>query len=197
MARRKQSITPRRGRPAGQKNLKKIEGGYVNQHGVVFTPEEKKRLELSVDRSNRRVKKQIAEADALNPNHAQLRLMGKQSDFIVSHQPKTLQRFKNKEEFEDFMVKQERIQSGEYLDDAVRLYKRNYMEAVRNVFGDEAKDIEMKIRMMKPEDYRKAVEGNEFLEIGYLYESDALEGKKQQIRKALGMKQKEDYFAPL
>ena len=95
------------------------------------------------------------------------------------------------------MDKQSRIQTGEYLEDRTRLYKKNYMKALDNVFGDEAKGIKMKIRMMKPEDYRKMVENDEFLEINYIYEVDAQEGKLAQIRKSLGMKQPDEMFQPL
>lgn len=186
----------RGGRGAGKKNLKRVDGGYQNKYGVTFTEQQKKDLERSVNRSNYQRKKMIAEADALNPRNAQLRTMGKESDFIISRQSKSLQQFKSMEDYERYMDKQSRIQSGEYLEDATRLYKRNYMKALDNVFGKEANGIKMKIRMMKPEDYRKLVESNEDLEIGYLYDPDDLDAKRAQIRKCLGMKQ-EDYFNPI
>ena len=182
----------RGGRTQGRKNLVKLDGAYVNQHGITFTEEQKKALERAVNRSNYRRKKMQAEADKLNPQNAQLRLMGKESDFIISRQSKSLQRFKTMEDYEKFMDKQERIQSGEYLDDATRHYKRNYMKALDNAFGDEAKDIKMKVRMMKPEEFRKMVESDELAEIGYIYDPQARSGKLNQIRASFGMKQKED-----
>ena len=182
----------RGGRSPGRKNLKKSSEGYINQHGVKFTPEQKKALERAVDRSNYRRKKQMAEVDALNPNNTQLRLMGKESDFIITRQSKSLQRFKSMEEYEAFMDKQARIQSGEYLEERTRLYKRNYMQALDNVFGEDAKDIKMKVRMMKPEQFRKMVESDELLEIGYIYDPSARTGKMNQIRASFGMKLKED-----
>ena len=180
------------GRQSGRKNLQKVDGGYVNQHGVTFTDEQKKALERAVDRSNYRRKKMLAEADELNPNNKQLRLMGKESDFILSRQSKSLQRFKSMEDYDKYMRKQERIRTGEHLDEMTRLYKRNYMKALDNVFGDDAKDVKMKIRMMKPEEYRKLVESDELTEIGYVYDPQARAGKLNQIRASLGMKQKED-----
>lgn len=188
----------RGGRQPGQKNLKKTREGYVNKHGVTFTAEQKKALERAVDRSNYRRKKQIAEADARNPQNHQLRLMGKESDFIISRQTKSLQRFKSMEEYEAYMDKQARIQSGQYLEDATRLYKRNYMSAIDNVFGEDARDIKMKVRMMKPEQFRKMVEDNELLEISYIYDPSARAGRMNQIRASLGMKPKEeDLFSDL
>lgn len=188
----------RGGRVPGRKNLKKVDGGYVNQYGVTFTKEQKKALERAVNKSNYRRKRQQAEVDRLNPNNAQLRLMGKESDFIISRQSKSLQRFKSLEDYEKFMDKQARIHSGEYLDDRTRLYKRNYMKALDNVFGDDAKDVKMKVRMMKPEKFRELVESNELAEINYIYDPSARTGKLNQIRASFGMKQKEeDLFSEL
>lgn len=178
----------RGGRGSGKKNLKKVDGGLENQYGVVFTKEQKKALEKAVNRSNYRRKKQIEEADRLNPNHSQLRLMGKESDFIITRQSKSLQRFKSMEEYEQFMDKQARIQSGQYLEDRTRLYKRNYMQAVMNELGD--KGIAMRVRMMKPEDFRKLVEekGDE-MEIHYVYGAEARIGRINTIRRLLGMRE--------
>jgi hypothetical protein len=131
----------RGGRRSGRKNLIRVDGGIVNQHGVTFTDEQKKALERAVNRSNYQRKKMQAEVDALNPRNSQLRLMGKESDFIITRQSKSLQQFKSMADFEKFMDKQARIQSGEYLEDRTRLYKRNYMKALDNAFGDEAKDV--------------------------------------------------------
>lgn len=190
--------TYRGGRKPGRKNLERVAGGYKNQHGLTFTEEQKKALERAVDKSNYQRKKMLAEADELNPRNSQLRLMGKESDFIISRQSKSLQQFKSMEDYDKFMTKQDRIRSGEYLDDATRLYKRNYMKALDNAFGESAKDIKMKVRMMKPEEFRKMVESNELAEIGYVYDPSAQAGKLNQIRTAFGMRQKEeDLFSEL
>lgn len=183
----------RGGRGTGKKNLKKVDGGLQNQYGVTFTKEQKRALERAVDRSNYRRKKQLAEADKLNPNHSQLRLMGKESDFIITRQSKSLQRFKSMEEYEQFMDKQARIQSGEYLEDRTRLYKSNYMKAIDNVFGEAGAGVKMKVRMMKPEKFRELVEtlGDE-MEIGYIYDPQARMGKLNKIRSLLGMRELEE-----
>ena len=182
----------RGGRKPGKKNLVRTDGGLKNKHGVTFTEEQKKALERAVNRSNYQRKKMQAEADKLNPQGAQLRLMGKESDFIISRQSKSLQQFKSMEDYEKYMDKQARIQSGEYLDERTRAYKRNYMKALDNAFGDDAIDIKMKVRMMKPEEFRKMVESDEMAEIGYIYDPQARSGKLNQIRSSFGMKQKED-----
>lgn len=199
MAKRK--ITP--GRNPGQKNLKRVDGGYMNQHGVVFSEEQRKALERAVNRSNYQRKKQL-ETEAEMPHRIggqdtggsrrQLQLMGSESDFIISHQSKNMQGFKSMKDYERYMDKQARIQSGEYLEDRTRLYKRNYMQALENAFGDDAKDVKMKVRMMKPEDFRKMVQSDEVAEIGYIYDPSARAGKLNQIRKAFNMREKEEDF---
>ena len=183
----------RGGRGSGKKNLKKTPGGLQNQYGVTFTPEQKKALERAVDKSNYRRKKMLTEAEKLNPNHSQLRLMGKESDFIITRQSKSLQGFKSMEDFEKFMDKQARIQSGEYLEDRTRLYKANYMKAIDNVFGEAGAGVRMKVRMMKPEKFRELVEtmGDE-MEIGYIYDPQARMGKLNKIRSLLGMQELEE-----
>ena len=176
----------RGGRQSGRKNLVKVDGGYLNQHGVLFTEEQKKDLERSVNRSNYQRKKMQAEADLINPRNRDLRLMGKESDFIVSRQSKSLQQFKSMEDFEKFLDKQSKIQSGEYLADRTRLYKQNYMKAVQNELGDAG--IAMRIRMMKPEDFRKLVEEKgEDLEIGFVYDPSTKVARRNTIRETLGM----------
>ena len=190
----------RGGRTPGRKNLKRVDGGFQNQHGVTFTEEQKKALERAVNRSNYQRKKMLEHEakqphiiGGVNTGHSrqQLLLMGKESDFIISRQSKSLQRFKSMADYESFMVKQEKIQSGEYLDDRTRLYKRNYMKALDNAFGDDAKDVKMKVRMMKPADFRAMVERDELAEIGYIYDPSAKAGKLNQIRATFNMKEKE------
>lgn len=181
----------RGGRTPGKKNLVKVDGGVKNKHGVTFTDEQKKALERAVNRSNYQRKKMQAEADRLNPQNSQLRLMGKESDFIISRQSKSLQQFKSMEDYEKYMDKQARIQSGEYLDEKTREYKRNYMKAVREELGD--KGIEMRIRMMKPEDFRKLVETNgDDMEISYVYDASAKKVRIDRIRDLLGMQPSQD-----
>lgn len=184
----------RGGRQAGKKNLKRVDGGFKNQYGVTFSEEQKKALERAVNRSNYQRKKMMAEEDKLNPNANQLRLMGKESDYIISRQSKSLQRFKSLEDYEKFMDKQARIQSGEYLRDKARLYKRNFITSLMETYGDEAKDIAMKIRMMKPEEYMKMVASDEVLEIRYVPSDMLVSGRLNQLRSALGMKLKDDWF---
>lgn len=193
----------RGGRKEGVKNLKKTERGtLVNQHGVEFTPEEKRALENAANAVNRKRKKMLKEAATLprmvggrdtGDTVGSLQMMGKESDFILARRSKSLQRFRTRKEFEWFMNSARSALSPSYIDDRTRLYKRNYQQALINAYGEKStKDIRMKIRMMKPEDFRKLVESDELAEIGYIYDDTEIEGKLNTIRATLGMKLKEE-----
>ena len=191
----------RGGREAGRKNLKRVDGGLQNQHGVIFTPEEKKALEQAVNTANRK-RARMLEQEAKLPRMvggkdtgdtvASLQLMGKESDFILQRKTKSLQRFQTKEDYNRYMKNLERVNKRDYITERVRLYKRNHMKAIENAYGDEAKDVLMKIRMMKPQDYMRMVQQDEMLEIGYIYDPSARSGKLNQLRGSLGMKLKEE-----
>lgn len=192
------------GRQKGRKNLVKLDGGNVqNQYGVVFTQQQKKALESAVNRVNRKRVKMLEEEGNLprlvagqpsGQSVQQLQLMGKESDFIISRKSKSLQRFKSEKEYDKYMKNLERVLSDDYVVDRVKLYKRNHMKALENVFGDDAKDVIMKIRMMKPKDYMKMIQSDEMLEVNYVYDPSDREGKLNQIRASMGMKLKESFI---
>lgn len=204
MSSKNRKSAPRSGRAKGSKNLKRAANGQrVNQHGVSFSDADKAKLENLVNKANYRRKKMLKEAATL-PRMAggketgdtvgSLQLMGKESDFILARKTKSLQRFKSRDQFDQYLKQLERVNSPEYLDERTRDYKRNYSAALDNVFGDEAKDVKMKIRMMKPEEYRKIVEQDEDLEISYIYDVSERTAKLNKIRRALGMKEKEEEY---
>lgn len=191
------------GRVEGRKNLKKTADGVINQHGVTFTNDERKALVNAVNTANRKRQKMLQDEGQLprlvggkptGDTVQSLQLMGKESDFIISRKSKSLQRFKSKEDYNRYMDSLKAVNSPSYLDDRTRLYKRNHMKALENVFGDEAKDVIMKIRMLPPAEYRRLLQSDEMLEVGYVYDPSARSGKLNQIRAALGMNLKEEWY---
>lgn len=192
----------RGGRKKGTKNLKRLDDGRLqNQNGVIFTEAEKKALERLVNSANTKRTKML-KMEATLPRMVrgvdtgqtigQLQLMGKESDFIITRKSKSLQRFNSRAEFDKYITYLEKVNRKDYIRDRIRLYKRNYIKALQNVSGDLSKDIQMKVRMMKPEQYMRMVASNEELEINFFYTTQQLEGKLNQIRAALHMKLKED-----
>ena len=186
----------RGGRSKGKKNLKHVDGGVINKHGVFISDEEAKQLVCDVNKSNRIRKKMLAVEDADNkgkkdtPN---LRTMGKESVYSISRQSKSLQRFKSREDFEHYLDKQHRIHTGEYQLERARAYKRNFIESLLDVYGDDAKDIAMKVRMMKPDEYMRMVAQDEVLEISYVDSQSKVAGRLNQLRVHLGMKLKDEW----
>ena len=195
---------PTSGRQKGAKNLVKLDDGRIqNKHGVIFTDEEKRKLESAVNQANKKRRDMIKEEANLprlqggkhsGDTVASLQVMGKESDFIISRKTKSLQRFESKEQFERYLDNLKQINSPDYIENRTRLYKRNHMKALKNVFGDDAKDVVMKIRMMKPEEYRRRLQADEFLEVNYIYDPSARTGKLNQIRQSLGMQEKEEEY---
>lgn len=195
---------PTSGRQKGAKNLVKLDDGRIqNKHGVVFTEAEKRKLESAVNQANKKRRDMLKEEANLprlqggkhrGDSVASLQAMGKESDFIISRKTKSLQRFESKEQFERYLDNLRKINSPDYIEDRTRLYKRNHMKALENVFGDDAKDVIMKIRMMKPEEYRRRLQADEFLEVNYIYDPSARTGKLNQIRQSLGMQEKEEEY---
>lgn len=187
----------------GRINMKRVDGGWMNQYGVVFTDAERRAMRKATKASNAKRAAEVAAWEAqphnvggteLAPNKTQLLTMGKEPEFIVAQQHGNAQKFKNKAEFEKYMRKQERIMSGEYEVEKIRLYKRNFTDALLQTYGDQAKDIAMKIRTMKPKEYMQMVANDERLEIRYAPSHEKIEGRLNEIRQALGMKLKDEWL---
>lgn len=186
----------------GRKNLIYLNDGRIkNQHGVIFTDKEKRALESAVVRANRKRSEQLKEAATLprtvrgkdtGDTLATKLQMGFESDFIIAKKSKSLQRFTNKTEFNKYMKYLEKVNSKEYLDERTRLYKRNYIKALENVHGDNARDVKMKVRMMKPADFRKIIEQDELVEISDVYAPQDKASELERIRTSFGMKSKDN-----
>jgi hypothetical protein len=186
----------------GRKNMKRVEGGWQNQHGVVFTDEQRKTMERAVRKSNRQREKEV-EADRQRPRKVageiiekdknQLHTMGKENEFIVSQQDKSMQRFKSQEDYENFMRKQEAIQSGQYANDRANAYRENFTKSLKEVYGKDAQDIVEHVNAMSPTDYIDLVAHDEVLEIGYEDSEKLVVGRLNDIRKALGIAEKDEW----
>lgn len=193
-----------KGRQPGRKNLKRTESGdLLNQYGVVFTEQEKRALESAVNSANRKRSNMLKQEATLprmvggkdtGDTVGSLHLMGKESDFILAKKTKSLQRFQTKEQYNKYMANLRKVNDRDYVTERIRLYKRNHMTALENAYGDDAKDVIMKIRMMKPKDYMEMIQKDENLEISYVYDPSARSGKLNQIRASMGMKLKEEEY---
>ena len=182
------------GRPKGSKSLKRTKNGFRNQYGIEFTEKERRDLRNSITRSNRWIDKQRAAEGQLDlyvgginkgVKKSQLQLMGQESDFIISQQKGTLQEFRTKKEYREYMKKQKLIQSGRYLEFKTRAYKENHQAAIKNVFGDAGKGLAMRIRMMKPEQYRRMIQSDELADIQFVYDEIDAQSKLETLHALL------------
>ena len=185
------------GRVKGRKNLTKLDNGnLLNQHGVEFTVSERKALESAVNRANLKRKKMLeAEGNLPRLNAGKdtgqkvstLQAMGKESDFIIARRSKSLQRFKSREDFEHYMEQLEMVNSGDYLDKRIELYKSNHIKALENAYGGEAQDVIDRIKMMKNKEYMELVQSDESLEVSYVYDPSDRNARLNQMRQAVGI----------
>ena len=180
----------------GRKNLNRVGDSYFNEHRVEITVDEKRELENLVRRANRKNKKMSEEwlnkpytpygvdtgltnrdrhAFSRDPNHIE-------SDFIISRRSASLQQFKTRESFEGYVDSLKKVVDPKFIEKATRSYKRNYMAALENVFGDDAKDIKMKVRMMKPDQFREMIERDDIREIGFIYGEEHRDARLEAIR---------------
>ena len=195
----KQRTTNQKRNNRNKNLIKRDDGTLSNQFGVTFTPEEKKALEAAVRRNNRLREKLLKEESAFprleggkstGDTVGSLQLMGSESDFIIPKRSASLQRITSREQFEREMKIMNFKDADTLIHDRIKLYKRNHIKAIQSIGGD-SKDIEMKIRMMKPEEYRKYVAGDDKVQIWFAYDNKQGEDKLNQIRHSLGMKMKE------
>ena len=179
----------------GRKNMRQVEPGlWENEHGVRFTTAERRAWKRAEKKSNELREKQIAELGEPTKRKTQLQLMGKaEHDFIITRQDKPLQKFRSRANFENYMAKQKAIHTGEYQLEKARAYKRNFINSLLDVYGPDAKDIAMKVRMMDPMEYMKMIDKDEVLEISYVDSKTKTPGRLQQLRSHLGMKLKDEW----
>ena len=199
MAKRKSAGS---GRKEGVANLKKVEGGFVNQYGVMITVAEKKALESAVNSANRKRRRLLEQNSPIflrdekgretENTVGQLQGIGKESDFILAPKTKSLQRFRSKEQFENYLSNLKHVNERGYIDEKTETYRENYFTALDRAFGDEAQDVKDKLASLTPKQYRDLVaSADDVLEIGYIYLSSQRTIKLNAIRSMLGMETKE------
>lgn len=176
----------RGGRNKGKKNLTRLDdGSYVNQYGVVFSQDEKKRLESSVNTANRKRKKMIERTDSLpilfggqptGQTQRDLRTMGKPSDFLITQKTKSLQRFRTKEDYYTYMEALQRVNSRDYVERRVDLYRNNIIQAgiSSGVINNSRKGriIEQTLRSLSPEEFARLAIQEQIFDFTF-WDSDA------------------------
>lgn len=190
------------GRKKGQKNMKKVAGYIVNNHGVTFTEKEKKALIYKVNSANRKRKRMLEEEGAIlrvvagKPTKKTIAettgAFGYESDMVLHKKSKSLDKFRSRKEFDTYMNVLERVTKRDYIDKRMELYKENHGKAFETVFDEEhmaedMKKIKEKIDKMSLKEYKKYVMNDEIMYIEYMYTKEEKDFKLTQIKNALGI----------
>lgn len=159
------------------KNLQKSPDGFLyNQYGIEFSFDEKKRLESLVNTANakrRRMLKQEGEMELFTGGEAQGtgvadNVLGRESDFVIQAKTKSLQRFRTREDFDNYLKNLERTNKRDYIDTRVQQYKDNYIQALEGQGID--KNITKSLKKMKTKDFMKLARTEEYARFGYVYD---------------------------
>lgn len=172
-----------RGRKKGTKNLKR-EGKYIiNQYGVKFTEQDKKKLESLVGKANRKRKKILEDEQSMErliagvPQGYTIKddFFSPSSDFIIRKKTKSLQRFKSREEFNRYLRSIRKVIHPTYMDRKMKSYKKNFIKGIQNVFGADSDDLVKMIRKMDLKDYVRMSQQDEIARIEYIYSPEDYE----------------------
>lgn len=195
MARKKKA-----GSRAGKKNLIRTDDLITNQYGVQITPEEARIMRNMVQTVNRKRKKMIDQFKEqplfygrrqLPEDRQQLALMGEELDLTIRKRSMSLNQFRSRADFERFMRNTERAASADYVEYRAKLYKKNYMEALKNQYGEFPELLKgalMKVRMTPLKKFAELV-GTDRL--GQIKEHYSLGGKLERLkalREKLGLR---------
>jgi hypothetical protein len=166
------------GRKKGSKNLRKSGEAIINKNGVAFTEEEHKALVSAVNSANRKAKRMRKEEGELEyyiggqaTGYKRKDLpffMGAEMDFALSKKSKSLQRFRNKIEYEKYMDNLRRVTARGYEKERAEGYRANHIQALDEVFGKAAEGVIKVLEDMNIKDYMKTVAMDESLTISYI-----------------------------
>lgn len=168
------------------KKLKKLEdGSKVNQYGVIFSEEEYKTLVARVNSANRKQKRLKTEQaqldkyfiDELGYKTHQRGAIVEDDDFIMARKHKSLQKFKSKDAYYNYISNLERVLQRNYIENRTSRYKENYIKGIKGVMGDIATPLIEKLDKIKGKDFNYLVATSLDMRIPeiYLYRNATIE----------------------
>lgn len=196
MARKKKKTGTR----AGRKNLIRTDDFIMNQYGVQITPDEARKMRNMVQTINRKRKKMIEQfkdkplfygSRQLPEDRSQLALMGEELDLAIRKRSASLNQFRSRAQFEKFMRNSERAASKDYEEYRAKLYKRNYMEALKNQYGEFPellKGVLMKVRMTPLKQFAEMVGTDRLAQIKEHYSLGGKLERLKALREKIGLR---------
>lgn len=179
--------------------LKRSNNLITTKAGFQITEDEYREMRNLVKRVNRKRDKMIKDiADKplfyglrkLDEDRNQLRLMGEEDEITIRKRSSSMQQFKTKKEFDFFVRNLRKADSTDYVDYRVKLYKRNYMTALKNRYPDHpdlVNGILMKVRTMKPEKFAEFLTEDRLAQIKIHYSTDNRIQTLVSLREKLGL----------
>lgn len=167
------------------KRLKRTSrGSVILPNGQRITPKEQRALRSAVNSANRKRKKLLEQL----PTEAKIkyREFGIESDFLMRRKSTSLNRFRNKSEFNKYLRSVQKIASGEFEKKRTNTYKENYIRALRKTFNSSANKAIKAVRDMDYKTFKHKVESEQLEEIGYVY-YDPNNEKLTRISQQLGV----------
>lgn len=190
------------GRKKGQKNLKRVGNKVINSSGVSFTEREQKQLQSLVNSVNRKRKKIMTDeryrdmrtALGVDPDfilgvHSEKNLWGTGADPLLSvNRSKSLNRFKTKEDYRKYIKSLKNMARDDYVESRLKHYKRNKIKAIKEVYGDSAKEQIRLLNKLTIEEFAEVLRKGRISDTYYLNsdydESDGeLDRLKAQVNK--------------
>lgn len=164
------------GRKKSSRNLTYKGKSIYNMHGVRFTQNNRRTLESLVNSANRKAKNlanieanmQLYAGGEKVPAKVADKLMGRSSDFAFNRKSKSLQQFKTKEDFQNYIKNLRKITKHDYIDKVSKTYQKNYIKAMRKQGLPD--DLIREINNLTPEQFRKLSQSEELVRFGYIYD---------------------------
>lgn len=184
----------------GAPNLIRTDDYIINKYDVKISHDEARRLENLVRRVNRkRAAMEKAFSDKplyygrqrLDESREQLRLMGEEMDIMIRKRSASLHQFASRGSFNKYMKSLERAAATDYIEYRAKLYKRNYMKALQENYGEYPellKGVLMKVRMMKPADFVEWVGTDRLGQIKFHYDVGGKVQRLNDLRDRVGLR---------
>ena len=158
-------------RKKGSKRL--IDVGYgsrENKFGVRFTASEMKKLRNEVRRVNKRLEtytRQMQRIRQSNRNTIDSRIP---VEPLFEKKSSSLQRFRSKDEFKNYLSKLRRQGSDRYINYRIEVEKENFKQAIRSVFSpNEAETLIRKINKKTAKKLHEAFISRKLEHTGFVY----------------------------
>lgn len=160
-------------------------GTATNKFGVKFTASEIKKFRNEVQRVNKRLKTYLQQMERIrqsSPNTIDSRIP---VEPLFEKKSTSLQRFRNKNEFREYMSRMRKQGSDRYKNWRYEIEKSNFKRAIGNTFSrEDARKLNSKINKISAEKLHNAFVSRKLEHTGYIY-YDPERSKYNQINNQL------------